>query len=81
MLSKFPHAPGAFDPETTAILSAALDAAWDTVVKSGSPLASAERAEETRDLLARSIIADAEKGERDTQRLTDNALAHLARAR
>lgn len=72
---------GAFDPETTSIIVAAFDAAWDTVRKSGSPLAGAEQASETRELLAKRIIASAQAGERDAKKLTSDALAHLTASR
>ena len=34
---------GSFDPETTSLLASALDAAWETVRKSGSPSAQMDR--------------------------------------
>jgi hypothetical protein len=80
MVSKIASTPGSFDPETTSVLSAALDAAWDAAVKSRSSLAAPERAEVARDILARHIIANAEKGERDPKKLAESALTHLARA-
>jgi hypothetical protein len=81
MLPESATANGTFDPEMTSILGAALDAAWQTVLKSGSPLAAPERATATREYLAQIIIADAETGERDARRLTNNALARLATSR
>lgn len=81
MVNGFPSARGSFDPETTTILSNAFDRAWATIQKSGSPLAAPDRAAATRELLAQSIIADAEAGERNTQTLAENALAHLTNAR
>jgi hypothetical protein len=71
----------AFDLETTALLASAFDAAWDTVKKSGSPLAANENAASTRNLLAKRIIKMGQQGERDRQRLVDDALAHLTVAR
>jgi hypothetical protein len=70
-------ADSAFDPDTVALLAAAFDSAWDTVKKSGSPLASDGQAESTRELLARRIIELGHKGERDKKRLVDDALAYL----
>jgi hypothetical protein len=81
MTTEFANARGTFDPETTSILSAAFDAAWQTVVKSGSPLAAPDRAAATREMLAQAIMADARSGERNAKRLTNNALARLASAR
>jgi hypothetical protein len=43
----------AFDPETVALLSSAFDTAWDTLQKSGSPLAADGKAASTRELLAK----------------------------
>ena len=71
----------AFDLETTALLASAFDSAWDTVKKSGSPLAANENAASTRNLLAKRIIKMGQQGERDRQRLVDDALAHLTVAR
>ena len=71
----------AFDLDTTALLASAFDSAWETVKKSGSPLAANENADSTRDLLAKRIIKMGQQGERDRQRLVDDALAHLTVAR
>ena len=46
----------AFDPNAVAILGAAFDAAWVTLQKSGSPLASDAHAATTRERLAKRII-------------------------
>jgi hypothetical protein len=67
----------AFDPDTVALLASAFDTAWDTVKKSGSPLAADGQAASTRELLAKRIIEMGQKGERDGQRLVHDALAHL----
>ncbi len=74
-------ANSAFDAETTALLASAFDTAWDTVKKSGSPLAADENAASTRDLLAKRIIEMGQQGERGLQRLVDDALAHLTVAK
>jgi hypothetical protein len=68
-----------FDPETAAVLAAAFEAAWETIVRSGSFLATEERASETREKLAKRIIATASGGERDKVRLVDDALAFLTK--
>ena len=70
----------AFDPKAVAILGAAFDTAWDTIQKSGSLLAAGDQAATTRDRLARRIIEMGQRGERDHQRLVDDALAHLSGA-
>jgi hypothetical protein len=68
---------GSFDPETTSLLASALEAAWETVRKSGSPLAADERAASTREILAKRIIESANAGERDLTTLANDALSHL----
>jgi hypothetical protein len=67
----------AFDPETTSLLGAAFDRAWDTVKISGSPLADEEHAASTRKILAKRILAAGHRGEREINRLVEEALAHL----
>ena len=66
-----------FDRDTTLLLVSAFDAAWETVKKSGSTLAADDQAASTRELLAKRIIKMGEQGERNMQRLIDDALAHL----
>lgn len=70
-------ASAAFEPDTVALLASAFDTAWDTVKRSGSPLAAEDRAAATREALASYIIEAGKKGERDVRRLVDDALAHL----
>ena len=70
-------ASAAFEPDTVALLASAFDTAWDTVKRSGSPLATEDRAAATREALARHIIEAGKEGERDVRRLVDDALAHL----
>jgi hypothetical protein len=67
----------AFDPKAIGILAAAFDAAWRTVLKSGSPLASDAEATTTRERLAKRIIEMGKQGERDHERLVEDALAYL----
>lgn len=71
----------AFDPDTITLLASAFDTAWDTVKKSGNPLAVDDQAASTRERLAKRIIEMGKEGERDPQRLADGALAHLAGSR
>jgi hypothetical protein len=52
----------AFDPETTSLLGAAFDKAWQTVQTSGSPLAEEKRAAATREILAKKILAAGSSG-------------------
>jgi hypothetical protein len=62
----------------TDILASAFDIAWQQVKSSGSPLATAEAASVTRETLARKIIATAQAGERDKNRLVESALSSLS---
>jgi hypothetical protein len=70
---------GAFDDNEVAVLAEALEQAWKTVQESGATLATSGHAEATRELLALRIIEIAQLGERDSNRLRDDALAYLAR--
>ena len=71
-------ANAAFDSDTAALLASAFDTAWDTLKKSGSPFAADGQSASTRQLLAKRIIATGRAGERNPQRLVEDALAHLA---
>jgi hypothetical protein len=66
-----------FDPDTLQIMGVALDCAWYRLLVSGSALTASWRAEHTREALAAQIVASAQLGERDTDRLCDLALAHV----
>ena len=66
-----------FDPDTLQIMGVALDSAWYKLLVSGSALTAAWRAEHTREALASQIVASAQLGERDVQRLCDVAVAHV----
>jgi hypothetical protein len=70
---------GAFDDNAVRVMVEALDGAWTTVQTSGTTLATTGHAEATRELLALRIIDIAQLGERDPNRLRDDALAYLAR--
>jgi hypothetical protein len=52
----------AFDSETTQLLGAAFEAAWEDVKTSGSALAEGAEAASTRELLAKRIIEMAKRG-------------------
>jgi hypothetical protein len=52
-----------FDPETLLILVGAFDDAWKAVETSGAPFASERYAETARQILAKSIIDDATRGQ------------------
>ena len=68
-----------FDDETTKILASAFDAAWEEVKTADGSAAGEPHAAATRELLARHIVALAQRGERDPGRLIKNALSRLER--
>jgi hypothetical protein len=70
-------ARGAFDAETTHLLGSTFDTVWETVKASDAPLADEHQA---RELLAKYIVAMAEQGERNPDRLVASALRRLARS-
>ncbi len=65
-----------FDPEMTDILTSAFDVAWERI-KNSSSLLAADEAAATRETLAKHIIASAQAGERDKNRIIDRALSQL----
>ncbi|MGZ3409052.1 MAG: hypothetical protein ACXWKC_11710 [Xanthobacteraceae bacterium] len=67
-----------FDVKTTMILASAFDAAWLSLQQSGGALVSDNQSSGTRELLAKRIIEIAEHGERDRQRIVNDALAQFA---
>jgi hypothetical protein len=71
----------AFDSETTQLLGVAFEAAWEEIKTAGGGLAEESKAALTRELLAKRIIEMAKRGERNPDRLVENALDHLARSR
>ena len=70
---------GIFDADDVRILSDAFDEAWTTVQRSGVSFGQDPQAEATRELLALRIIEMAQLGERDKNRLRDDAIQYLAR--
>jgi hypothetical protein len=68
----------AFDPETIAVLSAALDEAWDRLLQSGSDCTRPAYARAMREVVARRIIDMAQRGIRDQKELADGAVRFLA---
>ena len=67
----------AFDAETTQLLGSAFDAAWETAKASNGSLLDERHAASMRELLAKFIIATAEQGEKDPNRLIEKALLRL----
>ena len=70
----------AFDSETTELLGATFEAAWEKVKTAGSTLAEDSQAASTRALLAKRIIEMAKRGERNRNRLVEDALDHLLKS-
>ena len=68
----------AFGPEESKVLAAAFDAAWNVLRRSGSILVANDKAAMTREVLAKQIVEMGQTGERDHQRLVNNALVHVA---
>jgi hypothetical protein len=66
-----------FDAETMKILAWAFDAAWEEAKTSDASPDRERHTAATRELLARHIVALAQRGERDPDRLTKNALRRL----
>jgi tartrate dehydratase beta subunit/fumarate hydratase class I family protein len=67
-----------FDPETVAILSAALEDAWQNIQASGDTLSRPAYANAAREVIAKHIIEMAQRGERDPIKLREGALRYLA---
>jgi hypothetical protein len=67
----------ALDPETIHLLAAAFDNAWKSVTARGDQFADPLKAAHSREVLAKRIIELAQRGERDSIRLRDDALAYL----
>jgi hypothetical protein len=74
-------ADAAFDAEATQLLGSAFEAAWQAVKSSGNGLADEARAASIRECLARRVIEMGRRGERNHDRLVEDALLHLARSK
>jgi N-acetylglucosamine kinase-like BadF-type ATPase len=73
------RANNGIDADTMKILASAFDAAWEKIkTSSGSP-AREQWADATLELLAKHIMALAQRGERNPNRLIKNALRRLGR--
>ena len=64
-----------FDPAIRDIMGLAFDTAWQKLLVSGTPIASSPYANATREALAIRIVDLAKSGERDVNRLRDDAVA------
>jgi hypothetical protein len=71
---------GPFDSNEVKILTDAFDQAWKAVEKSGICFSSDTYKNATRKVLALRIIEIAQLGERDPNRLRDDALLYLAKS-
>jgi len=69
-----------FGPDEVPILAAALDMAWKSILASGAIFSTDADTESARNTLAKHIINTAQQGERDTGRLCEGAIAHLAKS-
>ena len=67
-----------FDPETIAVLCAALDEAWDRLRQSGSECVRPAYARAMKEILARRIIEMAQRGTTDQQELVAGATRFIA---
>jgi hypothetical protein len=70
----------AFDAETTRLLGSTFDSAWQRVEASDSLTTDKGLTSSMREVLAKFIIAMAEQGERNPNRLIESALFHLRHA-
>jgi hypothetical protein len=68
------YAGGVFNPDDVRILVAAFDNAWQSLLASGITFVSDRESKAVRDRLAKYIIEQAHRGERDQRRLRDGAL-------
>ena len=66
-----------FDAATCDAMGLAFDSAWQRLLTSGTHLASSIYADATREALAMHIIDLARRGERDVNRLRDDATAFV----
>jgi hypothetical protein len=74
-------ANAAFDSETTRQLGLAFEAAWQAVKTSESTLGDESHAASIREILAKRVIEMGRRGERNHDRLVENALDHLEKMR
>jgi hypothetical protein len=73
-------AQSAFEPEMIDFLVSVYEAAWKKVEQSGSKLASPGYQRAAQEIVAKRIIENAQRGERDPGELADDAVAFLKRS-
>ena len=66
--------PHAFDPETTRVMAAAFESAWDELKDTGHIASAPFKADATREMLAKRILQIARTGVRDPDVLRHEAL-------
>ncbi len=71
---------GAFNSEVTRLLGSAFEDAWQKLTTSEAALADERRAALLREVLAKRIIELGRHGERNHDRLVENALANLVKS-
>lgn len=67
-----------FDPEAVSILSAALEDAWDRLLRSGSECTRPAYARAMREVLAKRVFDLAQRGVMDRKELADSVVRFLA---
>ncbi|MGA7791138.1 MAG: hypothetical protein WCA56_23545 [Xanthobacteraceae bacterium] len=70
----------AFEPEIIEFLVSVYEAAWKKVEQSGSKFASAAYQRPAQEIIAKRIIENAQRGERDPLKLADDAVSFLDRS-
>lgn len=70
-------AQSAFEPEMIDFLVSVYETAWNKVEQTGSKLASPAYRRAAQEILAKRIIEAAQRGERDRDRLADDAVSYL----
>jgi hypothetical protein len=71
----------ALGADTTRLLTTAFDQTWAKIVASQSPLAESENAHAARLILAKWMIARTRAGERDLNRLIEDAMEYMAKVK
>jgi hypothetical protein len=72
------HIAKSFDPEATNAMVAPFDSAWQDLQASGNIFSPRFPADWAREKIAKRIINMAQRGERDPDRLSEDALEYLA---
>jgi hypothetical protein len=70
-------AEAAFEPEMIDFLVSVFETAWSKVEQSGSKLASPAYQRAAQEIIAKRIIESAQQGERDPEKLANDAVKYL----